>query len=69
MDIYNIYIETGEFLGIDDIGTKRLLDAAVSHNLDVDGFRERAQAYIASHPVKYYGSLYHQVDVMMNAGG
>lgn len=66
---YSIYMETGEFFSIDDIETKKLLDDAVSHNLDVDGFRKRAEEYKLSHPLKYYGHMDHHVDVMMNEGG
>lgn len=68
-EYYNIHIETGEFLGINDIETKKLLDLMVSHNLDVEGFRERAKSFISSYPGNYYGGLYHQVNVMMNSGG
>lgn len=68
-EYYNIYIETGEFVGLYNIEIKKMLDSMVSHNLDVEGFRERAKAYVTSHPAKYYGHLGHSVDVMMNEGG
>lgn len=71
-DYYNIHIEKGEFIGMEDIETKKLLDSMVSHNLDVDGFKERAKEYKESNPSiynLYYGHIDHTVDVMINSGG
>lgn len=68
-EYYNIHIEAGEFKNMDDFKTKQMLEAMVSQNLDVDSFRERAKDYSSSYPGKYYGNLYHVVDVMMSSGG
>lgn len=68
-EYYNICIELGKFVGIEDMETKKLLDKAVSNNLDIESFKERAKEYKSSHSIRHYGSLYHQVDVMMSNGG
>ncbi|WP_312698933.1 hypothetical protein [Sedimentibacter sp.] len=62
---YYIDIEIGEFYGIEDIETKKLLNEAVSPHFDADGFRERAKAYSGT----YYGGLYHYIKIHMDNGG
>ncbi len=66
---YSIQIETGEFINLDDTETKKMLDAMISHNMDVDGFKERADAFVLSNPGEYYGFMEHMISVRMSAGG
>jgi|GEM_PF-344532 len=66
---YNIQIETGEFINLDDIETKNMLEDMISQNMDVDGFKERADTFALSNPGEYYGSMEHRISVKMSAGG
>ncbi len=64
-----IMIAEGKFTNIGNEEIERKLNEMCRSTLDVDGFRERAKAFAAEHPGVYYGELYHDVHIFMNAGG
>lgn len=66
---YSIQIETGEFINLDNIETKNMLESMFSHNMDVDGFKKRASAFNNSNPGKRYGGLYYNAEIAMQSGG
>lgn len=68
-EYYTIQIETGEFINLDNTETKNMLEAMISHNMDVDGFKERADAFALSNPGEFYGFMEHRISVQMSAGG
>lgn len=73
LDEYNdnsyIRISEGKFTNIGNEEIERKLNEMCRSTLDADGFRERAKAFSAVHPGTYYGELYHDVHIFMNAGG
>lgn len=68
-EYYTIQIEAGEFINLDNTETKNMLEAMISHNMDVDGFKERADAFALSNPGEFYGFMEHRISVQMSAGG
>lgn len=68
-ETYSIYVEEGEFTGVEDNKVKAMLDNLAAFSLDVDAFRKKAEAQAALNPGKYFGSIGHTVSTAMNAGG
>lgn len=67
-DYYMVEISRGEFINTDpDIKTK--LESLIPKDCDVDGFIKRAAEFNKSNPNKYYGSMFHNINLMMNSGG
>jgi len=64
-DKYSIYVEKGEFINLKNEETKKLLDSFVIENQDTEGFKARAEASKEN----WYGSLGHNINLVMNSGG
>lgn len=73
LDEYNdnsyIRVAEGKFKNIGNEEIERKLNEICRSDLDIDGFRERAKAFAAENPGAYYGELYYDVHISMNAGG
>lgn len=68
-DTYALSILDGSFHGITDKVLLERLNALAKSSLDAEGFLERAKAYAETNPGVYYGSMNHDVQVIMNKGG
>ncbi|WP_023386863.1 hypothetical protein [Youngiibacter fragilis] len=66
---YAISIINGKFYGISDKGILDRLNELATSRLDHEGFIERAKAHEKTDPAGYYGSMNHDVQVIMNKGG
>jgi len=66
---YAISIINGKFYGISDNGILERLNGLATSRLDAEGFIERAKANEEIDPVGYYGSMNHDVQIIMNKGG
>ena len=66
---YRIYIEEGKFLNSDNAEAENILEPMISHNMDVEGFKERADLFNKSYPGEHYGEIYHSADIMIQSGG
>ncbi len=68
-ETHAVNITTGKFYGISDSALVDRLNALASSKLDAEGFLARAKEYMDKEPGKYYGSMNHDVQVIMNKGG
>lgn len=66
---YAISIISGKFYGIKDPEILERLNGLATSRLDYEGFIERAKAHEKTDPAGYYGSMNHDVQVIMNKGG
>ena len=62
---YSIYVEKGEFINLENEETKKLLNDFVMDSQDTEGFKARAEASKEN----WYGSLGHNINLVMNSGG
>lgn len=68
-EAHAVNITTGRFYGISDSALLERLNGLSSSKLDAEGFLTKAKAYNEVEPDKYYGSMNHDVQIMMNKGG
>lgn len=67
-DYYMVEISRGKFINIDP-ETRTKLESLIPNSCDSDGFIKRAEDFNKSNPNKYYGSMIHNINLMMNSGG
>lgn len=66
---YAVSITNGRFHGIKDSSLLERLNGLAASSLDAEGFIGRAKANENINPVGYYGSMNHDVQLIMNKGG